>query len=337
MRRHRVLLSIAAAVVLAVAGTGVVLVTAVAPAGPSATHRPQAASSGPPTTAAPFGDPRRADPCSLFDVASLERFGQTDVVGDLNAAGSCQAQITTSAGADVLVLATFANPSSHPPLGTREEVGVLTIHREPASDGTCYRTISVPDGSRVYLSANTPAGSPAVDLCAIVDDATATAAAVVAGGDVGRRSGEDPPNALTNIDTCPLLDPAVLREVSGLDADRREPGFAGWSCRWGGDPAYEYAPFVVISVRRAKPFTSPPTEIAGRSVVVTPARDEDGAICSMEIVHRSYTGESGNARVEVLNLTVYAGDQQTSDGACRLATGLVAAIAPKLPPASRPA
>jgi hypothetical protein len=208
----------------------------------------------------------------------------------------------------------------------------LTIHRETANAARCKRTIVLDDRSQVEVAA-IPIDGATADLCAVADAGTQTAALALSGGSLPRREITGPPNALTGLDTCSLLDQAALGQVPGLDATRRIAGFARWLCFWGSNPAFTGEPTVKVAVDRRGPLPGQPVQIGGRSAQVSPGDADHPGSCEVDLVQRSYPGSSGNSRVETLEFTVFLGDHQPSDAACRFAKGFAAAAAPKLPSA----
>ncbi len=295
--------------------------------------RPAAAPAPPP----PIGDPRTADPCSLLNEGSMQRFGRATMVRDIGYPQSCSIEIGTGGDGFVRLSATFGAAIDQAPAGVAERFGQLTISREAAGAGRCGRTVVLGDRSRVYVIAWAYKGA-ATDLCAVADAGTQTAAFALSSGSLPRRDTSDPPNALTGLDTCSLLDQVALGQVPGLDASRQDPGFAGWLCIWGDNPAFLDEPWVQVAVARSSPLSGRPVQIGGRSAQVTPGGSDAPGTCVVELVQRSYTEASGDPRVnlrrvELLRVEVSLGAQQPSDAACRSATALAEAAATKLPPA----
>lgn len=316
--------------VAAVAGTAALIVAAalLAPAGLSWVREPGApppAPAGPPT---PFGDPATADPCSLLDAQNFVQYGQPQLTRDLLHAAGCTVEISTTGGGFAAVSTTFGGPSAYAPEGTPEQSGELTIYREQPTATFCRRTIVLRDGHRVFVdtrSTRNPTPSP----CVLGDVAMTEAAAVIASGTIDRRPGTSPPNALTRIDVCDLLDATALGLVPNLN-DRRQEGFASWSCVWGGDPAFPALPHVSASINRYRSLDGVPSQIAGRSVLTTPG-DAMSASCQFTISHRAFAGDIGGQLVEILSMSVYLGTGESPEEACRVGGELVAALAPKLP------
>ncbi len=289
--------------------------------------RPAAAPTPPP----PIGDPRTADPCSLLNVGSMQRFGQATMIGDAGYPQACLIEISTGGDGLMWLWAMFSVAEDRAPAGVAERFGELTISREVAGDRGCGRTVVLADRSRVYVTARAVRGA-ATEVCAVADAGTQTAVLALSSGSLPRRDITGPPNALTRLDdACALLDQTALAQVPGLDATRRTPGFAGWRCTWGDNPAFLYDPWVVVAVNRWQPLSGQPVQIGGRSATVFPGDSNNPGRCEVDLVQRSYPGISGNTRVELLEITVYLGAQQPTEAACRSARGLAEAVAPKLP------
>ncbi len=103
-RRTRMWWLVAAAVlaVLAVAG-GLLL----AFRSPWTSGLPVLPAAVPAPSPSVIGDPRTADPCSLLNVGSVQRFGQLTMFGDAGYPQSCLVEITTGGNALVRLWATF--------------------------------------------------------------------------------------------------------------------------------------------------------------------------------------------------------------------------------------
>ncbi len=321
---------VAATVVAVLALVGELLV-ACGPPGTSGLPGPSAAAPAPPPP--PIGDPRTADPCSLLNVDSVQRFGQARLLRGIGQPHGCDIAIETGGESSVRLTAMFGAAKDQAPAGVEERFGELAISREAADAGGCVRTVVLGDRSRVYVRAKTFEGA-AADPCAVADVGTQTTISALSSGILPRRTLADPPNALTRVDTCSLLDQATLGQIPGLDASRRDPGFAGWQCIWGDNPALPDEPWVIVAVFRTAPLSGRPVQIGGRSAQVTPGgSDNVPGKCEVELVQRSYPEASGKPRVELLHFWVYLGAQQPTDAACRSVTALAEAAAPKLPPA----
>ncbi|MFN2495390.1 MAG: hypothetical protein ABR608_05730 [Pseudonocardiaceae bacterium] len=334
--RHRRAPAVAAVLAVAVLAGGVALAATTPWTDPGrpveAVGRP--APTGTPAPVSPIGDPRTVDPCALLDAESVAGFGSAAEYPDVGPLASCMVDVRPAGAGYVLLFAKFGTPEVGPLPGAVERSGDLQISREPAEDGACYRTIELADGHRVYLSAFLYDGA-VMDPCAVADAGTATAVLALAGGDLPDRTTPEPPNSLRQVQACSLLRAADVAQVPGIDPSRRAPGFAGWECTWGDDPAFLSSPYAAVWMRRVVPLSGEPTPIGGRPALVTPGGfAEQPGTCVVEVVHRSYTGESGEPRVEEVVVEVGLGESRPSEQACEAATALAAALVPRLPPGS---
>ena len=289
----------------------------------------------PPRTAglpSPIGDPRTADPCSLLSMGSVQRFGSLTMYRDTGHPQSCLIRIGIGEGW-VNLWAEFSAPADREPSGVAEQHGKFRIFREREAGGFCDRTMVLGDRSRVSVDAAEGGGAVA-DLCAVADAGTQTALAALSSSTLPRRDIDTPPQGLTGLDTCSLLDRAALQQVPGLDASRRQPGFAGWLCLWGDNPAFVFTPWAQVAVARRLPLSGQPVQIGGRSAQVLPGGANHPGSCEVDLVQRSYIGSSGDPRVELLEISVFLDAQQPTEVACRAARALAEAAAPKLPPVS---
>ncbi|MDD7917560.1 hypothetical protein [Actinomycetospora callitridis] len=308
-----VVVAVAVVVLLLAGAVAAVLVLGsdAAPAGPSDRVVPAA-----------IGDPRTVDPCGLVDPAALaaRAGGEARVVPDLGGPAACVVDVAAPGG-DVAVIATLEPVATTVGAAQVERVGSLLVRRVAPQPGSCTRTVVTTEGVQVSLDAIAPAGSGA-DLCAAADTATdATLRVLQQGTTLPRRATEDPPTALTSVDTCRLLTRADLGAVPGLDPASVAPGVGGWSCRWGTD-----ADGVVdVGVERRRAFAST-ADVAGRQAAVTPQQSS----CDVALAQRAYTAADGRPRVEVLEVTVFGA--RPADALCADATRLAAAIVPRVPP-----
>jgi len=187
----------------------------------------------------------------------------------------------------------------------------------------CTRTVVTTEGVQVALDAVAPAGSGA-DACPVADAATDGAVAALGRGTtLPRRSGDDPPGALTAVDTCGLLARADLAAVPGLDPARVAPGVGGWSCRWGSGEGRGSVVTVGVTRRRT---VAPTEDVAGRAAVVTSGPGS----CTTALVQRALTAPDGGPRVELLEVTVVGGGPPAA--LCDDSRTLAAATGPRLPP-----
>ncbi|GAA4750292.1 hypothetical protein [Actinomycetospora chibensis] len=312
-RTSLVVLAVAVVVLLLAGAVAAVLVLGsdAAPVGPSDRVVPAA-----------IGDPRTVDPCGLVDPAALaaRAGGEARAVPDLGDPAACVVDVATPGG-DIAVIATLEPVATTVSAAQEERVGALLVRRITPRAGSCTRTVVTIEGVQVSLDAIAPAGAGA-DPCAAADTATDTTLRVLQQGTtLPRRATEDPPTALTSVDTCSLLTRSDLGAVPGLDLASVVPGVGGWSCRWGTGAGSA----VDVGVERRRAF-APTTDVAGRQAAVTPQQTS----CDVALAQRAYTATDGTPRVELLEVTVFGA--RPADALCADATRLAAATVPRLPP-----
>ena len=311
-RTGLVVLAVTVVVLLLAGAVAAVLVPGsdTAPAGPSDRVVP-----------ATIGDPRTVDPCGLVGPAALaaRTGGEARVVPDLGGPATCVVDVAAPGG-DVAVIASLEPVATTVGAAQEERVGALLVRRVAPQAGSCTRTVVTTEGVQVSLDAIAPAGSGA-DLCAVADTATdATLRVLQQGTTLPRRATEDPPTALTSVDTCSLLTRSDLGAVPGLDPAAVAPGVGGWSCRWGTGAGG----VVDVGVERRRAF-APTADVAGRRAAVTPQQSS----CDVALAQRAYTAADGTPRVELLEVTVFGA--RPADALCADAIRLAAATVPRLP------
>ncbi|MGA8113603.1 MAG: serine/threonine-protein kinase, partial [Actinocatenispora sp.] len=281
-----------------------------------------------PATPAAIGDPRTADPCALLDRAAMGRFGTADLETDYGNFNRCDVIVRSSGGDEVDVRVEFepSDPDDAASFARPGPGGTLGILREREDDGTCDRTLLLPDHNLVALTVEQD-GDGSRDLCPLADVATRRAASVLARGPVPRRRALAPAGSLARVDTCSLLDPAALASAPGVTTRSADRGFGGWECWWDSDTTD-----LSIQLRfdRDQPLTArdgPAHRWHGRSAVVEPAGDGDGT-CLARVQQRSYRMR-GRPTAEFVFLVV-SGRFQASR-LCELAGGLARAAAARLP------
>ena len=280
-----------------------------------------------------LGDPATADPCSLLDRAALSAYGTPMLIYPYFYPEQCGVRLTGRVPGYVDATAQFGLVRQDlPPTGPSEPVGPFTVYRQPAQADRCDRTVRITGTDQVvYVEASEAKGTEA-DLCAVADKVVASTTAVLAGPGVGRHPADTTPGALTATNICDLGDGAGVDVVPGLDTGLRNPGYAGWRCTWGGDPAFTYSPMVDILVLQAPELTGRRIRIGSRSATVTPNLWPGlPQSCTVALAHRTITSRSGESLVEAAEITVYAGLQSTPTAACGYAQRIAGRLAGELP------
>jgi hypothetical protein len=167
---------------------------------------------------------------------------------------------------------------------------------------------------------------PTVDLCAMADIATTSAVEALRRGPLARHKPFDPAS-LANADACALLDGAALARLPGVDATHPEIGFGNWDCRWHSTT--EHTSLHVI-FDHSPPLTAAdgkPTRLSGRAAFVK-ADDDEKQSCTVKVVHRTYSDQTGHPAAEIVSVTV-AGERPGKEF-CAMTTELAKAAAAQL-------
>ncbi|MEQ4725611.1 serine/threonine-protein kinase [Nonomuraea sp. B19D2] len=318
--RRRPFILVGAALVVVVAAYAVyhtVSGLTASSAGPSA--GPVAPSAGPPASL--IGDPRSADPCALTDPAALRRFGRAELDVDYGNFDRCDVIVLppTRGVVDVQVwLDRDPPPERAQPART---VGPVEVIDHPAESEVCRRTLLLPgvEDTVVKVIANMEEDGK-VDLCAIADAATTTAAQALAAGPIERRSPPLPAASLAQRDACALLRGIAIEAVPGVDATSPDPGFGGWHCSWDGTTGDTWVNLQFDrELRRNTEDDGTPTRVNGYRAFVTP-KGEGGGTCLLQVIYRSYADQRGESAVEKVRIVV--GGSRPTDRLCRMATDL---------------
>lgn len=187
----------------------------------------------------------------------------------------------------------------------------------------------LPDRYRVLVVAFADPET-SLDACVLADVGIDSVLAALRASSLPRRPLTGPANSLVWInDACSLGDDGALRAIPGLDATRERRQMAGWECVWGADPTRAQPPTARILLANTYPSAPPTTVIAGRTATVL---TRGTRLCAVELVQRSYTGTSGESRVEAMQVAVDLGDSPPPGASCpALAAGIAVAAAGKLP------
>jgi hypothetical protein len=248
-----------------------------------------------------LGDPATADPCSLIRPEPLDRFGQTLLEAESGNFDRCDVVID-SAQDRFSAQVQLVKSGRTLPEGLPEERDGLVIVRSTPVNGECVRTLRLPDGYDVRVTAR-PVRGALPDPCAVADAATDNALGVVVAGPVPRRPAPFDPGSLAMVDACGLLDAATVATVPGLETVDPDAGVAGWDCDW--ENVTTGASIEVGYDRNRGGIgrdAGNPARIAGRDAAAR--ADADGAGCDVRVVHRPYTDERGYPSAELLVVKV---------------------------------
>jgi eukaryotic-like serine/threonine-protein kinase len=298
-----------------------------------AVYRPSGPPVAAPTTTAPttatIADPDTADPCSLLDPASVERFGTTTLDPDNVLFAGCRADITRPDGGAIGFTVAFESRAETRQIAgaSRTEEFGYPIMRYPPGDDYCEQRIQLGDGNAVLVSAvryEDPSG--ATDLCAIAQAGRAAALARLVNQGIGERQPLSATSPLAGIPACGLL---TSEEIAAAmtDPSPPQPHFGGWGCNWND---YLLGDRVAVTYYRGFALGNSdgtPSEFAGHPGAVL-AREGN---CWVQFVQRSYSVR-GSDRVEAVWVTYWG--TGTGDQLCQTATTLATAVAGRLPPPS---
>jgi hypothetical protein len=289
-----------------------------------------------------LGDPRTADPCALLVPTALDRFGKTYREPNYGNFNHCDL-ITDQpdGGGNVDVAVDLELPEENPPIPpVPGRLGPPV--RYDLGDNLCKRSVTLPSGDRVVISARQVQERPA-ELCAMADAVVAAAYGVLNQGPIPRRVFEPAPASLAQIDACALLGPADLTGLVPADPPGRwgpEPGFGGWACSWGPSAAP-----VSIRYSREWPLAEDPevnvrrVRAGDRDAFVGLARRVEGrGICEVSVPFRRYRPDlaaivgSPPERDEVVVVGVARRDVGDPGSLCPAAVAVAGAAAGRLPP-----
>lgn len=275
-------------------------------------------------------DPRTADPCSMIDLAPLERFGVPELVTDLGWFNDCQVDIRPPAPAGGLISVVVSLEAPVPPglpqFGQPEMIGAVRLARFEGDETSCVRRITLVDGSRIALYESGPA-DPAVDHCAVAEAAARDVLDRLDRAGITEREPLDTGSVLAGIDPCSLLDPVDLAVVPGFADAPVYPGFADAYCNWDDneDPQRDA---VLVLYNRELPLDDDDgsaVDLAGRTGRLSPLDD----YCKVTVEQRGYAS-GDQRRAETVSVYVYG--PQVPDARCVQATVLARAVVAKLPP-----
>ncbi|MFI6343958.1 protein kinase [Streptomyces sp. NPDC050560] len=274
-----------------------------------------------------IGDHRTADPCALVDPRALGGYGDAALDPAYGNFDRCDVIVDTGKGdpVDVEVVFEATGESAGKP---RPLIAGVTQVDLPPESGECGRTL-LPGGDRgtgITVLAKQDdkggAGGAPAPLCRMTATAVDSAAKVLAGGTLRRRSPEPPAASLVRQDACTLLTAKDLEAVPGIDARHPEIGFGHWDCEWESTTNDMW---VDLRFDRGQPLSAddgPLTRVAGHQAAVEPDEEGDGT-CVVRVVHRSYRDQGGDSVVETVNVTVGGGS--SGDALRHTATGLARA------------
>ncbi|RRS01595.1 serine/threonine-protein kinase [Glycomyces terrestris] len=277
-----------------------------------------------------IGDPRTADPCSLLDAEALGAYGRSRLDTDNGNFGQCDVVLDTDAGW-VYVELYFYVSQGEPEPGPTTMSGPIGVIRYEGDHEECQRTLVLPDGSTFISIETRQDESGESDLCAIGETATETALAILAAGEIPRRTIEDP-SSLYALDACELLEGEGLERFPGVNAHEPLRAFGGWGCDW-------YSTTSDRELRLVFDRSDPPTAADGtliqahdRTAIIQGDHWGEGS-CLVSIAHRTYPSGDGDGTTTTEFLRVLVSGDDPEEELCALATDIAQPAAKALPDA----
>ncbi|RZQ60088.1 serine/threonine-protein kinase [Amycolatopsis suaedae] len=321
-RRSRRLAAIAA-VVLAVVVTATV-VTIVVGSG-----RGTGQLTSPPVAQVSH-DLHAADPCALVDPKPLAHIGAPTVDPAYGGFNRCDVLLDLPGDHEVDIRVELEEPPGPggKPEGEVVRVGAVDVHKGLIMDGRCLRTIPLPDGYRVVVTAVDYKDPAVVDLCAVADIATATAAAVIERSGVPRRAVALPRESLAWLNACSLLDNATIGRLTPLGAAKPEPFYGNWVCDYELPTTEDE---LMVRFDRNEPLKVENgrfVRMSDRDVRLIEG-DYGPDTCEADIVYRTYTNANGEDTIEMVQI-VLSGPPPTAR-LCEPVAELARVVAARLP------
>jgi hypothetical protein len=234
------------------------------------------------------GEPRTADPCGVFDLLALHRFGEPGVVREEGPLGDCHVLITRDGSDDdVIDIRAFIELPGDEPPRLPEPGEIEEPAPTPEDDGDCRRFLILPDGNKFTVSVIHWEGS-AAPLCDVADEAISHARDVLNRGQFPRRPQPYPAGSIARVDACSLLTSGDVVRALGQDI-AGDPTFANWGCGWQFGPKDVYVGFD----RESAPLASPERReirIGTRTAYVQEGTSGWPDACQVEFVYRD-TGQ----------------------------------------------
>jgi len=281
------------------------------------------------------GDERTADPCSLVDRESLARFGTPTFdqgYGEFNRCGVLVRQSQEEPDLVDVYLVIYGPPEYPTQPHTPGQLG--PIDRPPEKDGECGRSIRLPDGNNVVITARHKAGWEA-PLCKMADALTDGALTRLKAAPIPRRPTPFPAESLATVDACALLTKADLAAAVGENRFVPEPDFGRWICYWQREDIELDVSFVRTWPQTPGDDDGELIKIGDRDAFIEmdTAGDTGNPVCDLDIVHRKYRNDDpvNDKWEELVVVNVELGADGQPDVLCAAATTLATAIVARLP------
>jgi hypothetical protein len=243
-------------------------------------------------TADTTGDPRTADPCGMYDLNALRKFGVPSFAPTDGLFNHCNVDIrrpdNDPDNLDGLTVRAWIDLPGSEQLVVPEPGRIPFPEETPEEDGECGRVLTLPDGNTFTVRVSHWYGWSA-PLCDVANQVIRSALDVLNRGRIPRRP---PPagDSLARLDACSLLSfDEVQAAVYG--PSEAEPYFARWSCQWVRGPMLMF-----ISFDRERWPLTPDDEqqaitIDSRQAVQQVGPTERPDACMVEMTHRRFGAE----------------------------------------------
>lgn len=295
----------------------------------STRNAPPPVESHPNTTQSLLGDPRTVDPCTLADPAAITGFGPVTNAGTVSM-DYCLLHVAPDEHTLIQLAVGELSPSTPNKGDPIVKDGSVRIAQNAPTPGHCSREIIFDDGNAMLISADLLNGDPASGLCKLADAGAHVAAEALQHHQVGHR--RTPPNSLTRLDPCAVIDTKFVQQVPGLEHAQPQRSPAGHECSWGAQSAD--SPRVQFSSTAGDPprvlhDAAVAEQVANRPTVISVVGgDPNTPLCTAETGHIPF-GAPGQVEVAQL-LVALPGSDGTET--CEYARGLARLAWPHLPP-----
>ncbi|MCP3803790.1 protein kinase [Allokutzneria sp. A3M-2-11 16] len=277
------------------------------------------------------GDQTTADPCALFDLDAIRRFGTADLDVAYSGFPRCDV-LVRGEGNSYVDLSVELKPLLGAPPGPAEQIGPITVVQGRNESKVCDRTVVLPDNVGVVVEADHDGdGRVPPDLCVMADEAARHVATLAGQAPLPRRNAPFPARSLARLDACLLLPGDALARVPGVDPAVRKAGFGNWDCTWRsrtrnmGVELYFDRGNNSFNEQRDGRFAL----VGGFATYTEPGGTGDDAGCDVRVVDHTYSLPTGKTKAETVVIAV-GGGGETAERHCGVAADLAKALVPVL-------
>jgi hypothetical protein len=206
-----------------------------------------------------------------------------------------------------------------------QRVGGIGLQRPPADTDSCGRILLLPGDYQVSVVAQEH-GTEKVDLCGMADAVTSSALVTLNAGPIPRRT--LPPSSLAGKDACALLDDATVTAAVGPGL-AAQPGFAHWQCDWHDSGAATPVKIVFDQnkVGVGETADGTPIRLGGYTGRLLPP-DAGDTDCEVDLVYRTHRDSAGDDTADVVRVEV--DDGRPAAEMCASAQRLAGTVARRL-------